>query len=176
MTKLLFMLFVGLIGIKPTVIVKYNNTKKNTAYIDYNKTQKLKWTDFKIYNGKRFEAALTATQISYTINIIDEVMYVDVSCVFDKKNSNVVAANKNEYILNHEQRHFDIAYLFAMKFIRRLQNDPNLTVDKISAIYEDIYVDWIAYQKKYDVETNNSQSKVNQTFWDKKINQEFDDL
>ena len=53
MTKLLFMLFVGLIGIKPTVIVKYNNTKKNTAYIDYNKTQKLKWTDFKIYNGKR---------------------------------------------------------------------------------------------------------------------------
>jgi chemotaxis protein MotA len=36
---------------------------------------------------KRVEAALTATQISYTINIIDDVMHVDVSCVFDKNKS-----------------------------------------------------------------------------------------
>jgi hypothetical protein len=176
MTKLLFMLFVGLIGFKPTLIVKYNNTKKNTAYIDYNKTQKLKWTDFKIYNGKRVEAALTATQISYTINIIDDVMHVDVSCVFDKNKSSVVAANKNDYILNHEQRHFDISYLFAMKFVHRLQNDPNLKADKISAIYDDIYADWIAYQNTYDVETNNSRSKENQALWDKKINHELEDL
>lgn len=176
MIKLLFVLFVGLIGFEPAVIVKYNNTKKNSAFINYNKTQKLKWTDFKIYNGKRFEAALTATQISYIINSVDDVMHVEVSCVFDKNNSNVVKENRNDYILNHEQRHFDITYLFAMKFVRSLHNEPKLTYDKIDSIFETIYAEWTVYQKKYDLETNNSVSKSNQALWDNKITQQLDEL
>ena len=176
MTKLLFMLFIGLIEINPSVIVKYNNTKKKMIYIDYNKTQKLKWDDFTIYNRNRLEAALTATQISYTLNIIDDVMHINVSCVFDKKNSNVVKENKNDYILNHEQRHFDISYIFAMKFIHRLQNESTLTIDRVSDIYDSIYVDWVAYENQYDLETKYSLSKENQYSWDNKIDQQLNKL
>jgi len=176
MTRLLFILLVGFITDKPAVIVKYSNINHNKAHIAYNRSNKLKWTDFKVDNKKRAEAALTSTEISYTINNIDDVMQIDVTCKFDKNNSILVKGNKNDYILNHEQRHFDISYLFAMKFIRTLQNEPNLTIDKVGVIYDNIYNEWDAYQDKYDKETSNSVSKANQALWDKKIDQQLDNL
>ena len=176
MTKLLFVTLAGFFNFNPAFNVNYFNANKKSFHINYELPKKLTWSDYKEYKGIRREAALTATEISYQTKQVGEEMTVNVSCIFDKTKSNVVKQHKTDYILNHEQRHFDISYLFAMKFIRTLQNEPNLTIDKVGVIYDNIYNEWDAYQDKYDKETSNSVSKANQALWDKKIDQQLDNL
>jgi hypothetical protein len=169
MTKLLIVSLVGLLNFNPAFNVKYFNANKKSIHINYELSKKLTWSDYKIYNGNRREAALTATEISYHVTQVGDQMNVTVSCVFDKSKSNVLKRYKNDYILNHEQKHFDISYLFAMKFINELKKQSVLNYEIIDNIYNNIFIEWNAFQNKYDEETKNSVSKEMQSIWDKKI-------
>ena len=89
MTKLLIVSLVGLLNFNPAFNVKYFNANKKSIHINYELSKKLTWADYKIYNGNRREAALTATEISYHVTQVGDQMNVTVSCVFDKSKSNV---------------------------------------------------------------------------------------
>ena len=79
---------------------------------------------------------------------------------------------KTTYILNHEQHHFDIAYLFAMHFLHDLKTakyslkDYNKTIENI---YYHNQSELMTMQNDYDAETKNSQLTDQQALWDKKI-------
>ena len=169
MTKLIMILFIGILNSNPNYNITYSSKPKSINKINYDDNRKLTWKDYTIFNGNRKEAAVTATEISYSIEIVDGKINVAVSCVFDKSKSNFVKKDTNNYILNHEQKHFDISYMFAMKFVKTLQKQEVLTIEMIEKIYNDIYEEWTAFQNKYDDDTKNSKSKEMQSVWDKHI-------
>jgi len=147
--------------------INYDQSLKESYQISYNRTKKLKWADFKKVNNNSKTAALTSSGITYITNQYKNYNEVLVSCVFDKNESYCNGNNNTDYILNHEQKHFDITYIFCNKFINRLKEQNNLNGDKILFIYNQIINEWEEYQKKYDLETNNSINKVEQERWNK---------
>ena len=107
------------------------------------------------------------------ININDK-LYISIGCVFDKNGSFVVQGNTNNEILDHEQRHFDITYLYTCKFIDRLKKEQILTESKIDLIYNNILIELDDFQEKYDASIRNPiQDHSIQIEWDNKINIEL---
>lgn len=104
------------------------------------------------------------------------VMNIGVYCNFDKNNSWMKASGKNEYILSHEQLHFDISYLSAMLFMNELKQ-TNFTVKNYAALLEKIYNDSVkkleAVQQQYDEETSNGRLPVKQKEWSEKIHRQI---
>jgi hypothetical protein len=153
--------------------IKYDNLIKESYEIAYNPNIKLKWTDFKKINNKKMSAALSTTAITYTISKINKAYEVSVLCVLDKNESYYNGNSNTDYILNHEQRHFDITYIYTCKFINRLKAEPNLNGNTALFIYNQILSEWNSFQDKYDLETNNSINKVEQEKWDKIIDSQL---
>ena len=82
------------------------------------------------------------------------------------------AGKKTAYFLNHEQHHFDITYINAMMFIKKLQEEK-LTRRNYSSMIQKYYTEvekaMTQMQKDYDEETSNSQIVGEQERWNEKI-------
>jgi hypothetical protein len=78
-------------------------------------------------------------------------------------------------ILNHEQKHFDIAELYTRKArneIQKIVNNKNNSAFLSNILYK-IDSELFNYQQKYDFETNNGLNSKNQSYWNKKIEKEL---
>lgn len=135
--------------------------------IIYEPGVKLGWDDFRGHARK--EGALSSTAISYDIEVRENICKVKVYSIFYKKDSYAVKP-KSSYVLNHEQRHFDITYIFARKFERMVVGK---TEQEIKVIYDRIIKEWDAEQDRYDSETDNSIDTDKQAAWDAKIDNEL---
>ena len=176
MCNIIIAMLLGLFAQAPSVKVFYRTVEMKPHYIEYSKDRKLTWSDFKETKRKYVQVAVTASQISYNVTNENNEMVVNVSCVFDKKNSTVVRGFQTDYILNHEQRHFDITYLYTAKLIKRLKNAKHLTMDEVDDIYNNIYEEWTAYQAQYDAESGNATITNRQAAWDKKIDEQLNQI
>lgn len=154
---------------KSNNIIKYDESIQELHQLSYNPNKKLSWADFKKINNKAKSAALTTSGITYVINEYANYNEILVSCFFDKKESYCNGNSNTDYILNHEQRHFDITYIFCNKFISRLKEQGNLNDKNSLIIYNQIIDECERYQEKYDLETNNSINAVEQQKWNKII-------
>ena len=98
------------------------------------------------------------------------------NCNFSKKDSWVKHDNKTSYILNHEQKHFDIAYIHTILFIQKLK-EAGLTNSNYAAVIEKIYnatgTALAKMQNQYDMETNHSRITEKQAEWDEKISNQL---
>ena len=77
----------------------------------------------------------------------------------------------DDFILGHEQLHFDISELFARKMRRKLRRtsfSDNVKAE-IRKIYKDILKELKDYQELYDWETDFSRNREKQLEWNKKI-------
>ncbi len=176
MCNIIFAVLLSLFAKNPTVKVLYRTVDMKPHYIEYSKDRKLTWSDFKETKRKYVQVAVTASQISYNVTNDNNEMVVYVSCVFDKRNSTVVRGFQTDYILNHEQRHFDITYLYTAKLINALKAARNLTMEEVDDIYNNIYNEWTAYQAQYDAESGNATITTNQAAWDKKIDEQLNQI
>lgn len=150
--------------------------------IYYTPGTKLIWNDFK---GKPVTgseaAAITNAGIGFKMmfHSKDKVatLNISVDCNFSIADSWVKNSRKTPYILNHEQHHFDIAYLYAMQFVQNLKA-AKYTMKDYSKVIERIYnqcqQDLITMQTDYDAETKNSKLAVEQELWNKKIDAKMD--
>lgn len=145
--------------------------------IFYTPNRKLSWDDFKGKPVAASEAAaITNAGFGFKMMFKSEnnvaTLHLTVDCSFSVSDSWVKHNRKTPYILNHEQHHFDLAYLYAMQFVHNLRaakytmNDYTKVLDKI---YNQCQADLTAAQNAYDAETNNSQLADQQELWDKKI-------
>lgn len=177
MAKLTFFIAIGLISstlVNKNILIKYDVNQKESNEISYNKIRKLNWKDFKLVGKTGKYAAMSNTGFGYETIEINDKLSISIHCVFYKIGSFVVNGNMNKEILNHEQRHFDITYLYTLKFISRLENEKDLDDDKIKLIYNDIIVEWNNYQDKYDGDIRNPiQDSDKQKEWDIKIDNEL---
>ena len=164
---------------KLAVSVKYVTAgeKPGSNNIYYEPGVELNWDDFK---GKPVEtsdaAAITSAgfgiKLSFKSTENGSTLLIAVNCSFSRKDSWVKANNKTKYILNHEQRHFDLAYIYTLRFISRLQK-ANYTNTNYASVIEKIYnetaTEMAQMQNEYDGQTDHSRKPDKQAEWNAKI-------
>src|SRR5688572_4083802 len=144
---------------------------KNEELVAWNASSKLTWADYKASPDPRSDAAATTTTylgIEYNIN--REGFSYKIQCRFSKNRS--WGLHRTDYILSHEQGHFDIAEIYARKLHKSLSeynfNKKTFQQD-LKEIYENLMREKEAMQEQYDRETNHSINRTAQAAWLSKI-------
>jgi len=139
--------------------------------IDWASTRRLSWEDFKAQpDGSSVNAALTSTNINIDYSFNNRDFKYKIRCQFDPGKS--WGRIKNDYILSHEQAHFDIAEIHARLLHKALKNykfNSKTANQDIGEIYQRYMNEHKEMQEKYDDETNFSRNEEKQTAWQKKI-------
>ena len=152
--------------------------QNDSSFINWSAERKLAWNDFKAQppnNDSR--AAVTNTHLGFSYYFSNAKLTHKVECRFVKTNSWGLV--KTDFILQHEQAHFDIAEIFARRLHKAIleypfnsksyRNDLDLIYEKIANAESD-------FQKQYDTETNHSLNKQKQVAWLKKIAAQLEEL
>jgi hypothetical protein len=174
------------IKLAKSVQIKFNDYNEpvegDTIY--YNTNRPLKWTDFqqKPRSGSKHGAEIFAS-LGYNehVELIKGVIIVKIDLkVFAPKSACWVREDvKDEYGLNHEQRHFDIVKLAAGHFKKAIQAEK-LSVNNydgnINVAYFDALREIDKLQKQYDAETQHSINIYQQQLWNNKIDKELQEL
>lgn len=165
----------------PLVDISYSAAAKNATgnLIFYTASNKLAIDDFKsIPDAASSAVAITSSGFAFNAGFHSSskgtTLSVQVFCSFDKNKSWMKTAGKNEYILGHEQLHFDISYLGAAHFIKSVKQSKFSIVNYSSMLkknYAAASKEMEALQIKYDNETMNGQLKEEQIEWRKKIDE-----
>jgi len=148
-----------------------NSTNEET--MTWNETRKLTWADFKADpNMQSDAAALTASGITFGYSvkntgsrIIDFSTSVDAH--FYPNKSWYLKDKSDDYILKHEQLHFDITELYARKFrqqLTRLVVNQNVK-EQMNRLHITINEALNETQKRYDSQTNHSINAEMQEQW-----------
>jgi hypothetical protein len=154
-----------------------------TSPIPWSKNLKLTWADFKASPNTKI---LAYAQTSYKIEIEPKEVNVDSNGnIQNYEKLSVIAYfypnhswgyKKDAYLLKHEQLHFDIAGLYALKINNKFQkliNDKKANFDAYFEIYEKLWNECRETQRAYDKETQHGQLiEVNEK-WIKRIKNEI---
>lgn len=147
--------------------------------IPWSAARRLEWSDFKgTPDGNNANAALTSSKIlfGYNYNSRDGFSW-HIGCLFDKNKSWVKV--KNDFILAHEQGHFDITEIYARRLQQQLKHysfNKDKAQREVPAIYQSIMKEQNDTQNRYDEETDHSRIKDKQLAWLQKIRKELDEL
>ena len=145
--------------------VKYITSFSDSDLIVYSPGIKVKWSDFK---ADFPNSPISAAEINAGIKLDYYGYDIGVSCVMEKSGSFTSDASET-HSLNHEQRHFDIAYFYTMKLIKELKRTKVFEFHDVGDLSEKINNELFEFQKKYDRETNHSINTLSQEKWNIRI-------
>src|SRR5688572_11033505 len=159
----------------PVFILPFLVIMPDEDSIKWQKDRKLTWDDFKAPPQKiGSTAAMTTTHLGFSYNVTNGKITYKIDCRFEKNKSWGLV--KNEWVLKHEQGHFDIAEIFARKLnqsINEYQFNKSSFQKDLDAIYKSVVADKEKFQQQYDDETDHSRIKTKQEEWLKKIESEL---
>lgn len=140
--------------------------------IVWNANQSLVWQDFKatpIDNAP--EAAMTASSIEISYHTKGNAISWTVNVKFFPYLSWSKEDKQNDYILKHEQLHFDITELYGRLLRKELTAKIKTAKDVklIKTIQKKTLQKWQIEQNKYDAETQHSILEDKQLMWNKNI-------
>jgi hypothetical protein len=139
--------------------------------IPWQPERKLNWEDFLCAPQKQGDAvASTSTSLGIAYQVKNGELTYSITCNFSKKKS--WGLLRTEYILAHEQAHFDITELHARKLYQALagyQFNAETFKKDIASIYERIVKEKEDMQEAYDTETDHSRRKAVQYAWFERI-------
>jgi hypothetical protein len=157
----------------------FSQSNKCADCIPWNENRKLEWSDFK---GKPKKAspneALTDSGMSIELKCDGTSAEAVIKCFFSPSKS-WTKSTDSDYLLAHEQLHFDITELFVRKLRQKLdkhKGDCEALSKNIDAYYNSNYREFVAYQDRYDSESKHSLNKEKQAYWEAKIQRELDEL
>ncbi len=177
MNRSLFIFFLVLSG---NLLFAQDNSEK----ISWSSIRTLNWEDFRAAPDESSSfSANTNSGISYTWNYSTAsgkpVLENEVSSNFYPNRSWVKEEIEDrDYLLAHEQLHFDISELHARKLRKALseyQPGSNIRGD-LKKIYNRIEAERTAMQKKFDAETQHSENKPAEYRWRKFVAMELEKL
>ena len=144
-------------------------------YIKWEENRRLTWDDFKAAPLKLGNtAAMTTTHLGFSYNVTNGIVTYKIDCRFEKTKSWGLV--KNDWILKHEQGHFDIAEIFARKLnksVNEYQFNRSSFQKDLDIIYKSVVDEKEKFQQQYDDETDYSRNKPQQEEWLKKIESEL---
>ncbi len=154
-------------------------------YIDWQSNTKLKYSDFKANKKWNQGNTVASSYCGFGYSITDNNGEISGSIFvrfYDEKswfNPDLEESDKVNYILKHEQLHFDICELFGRKLYKEvlllieLNKLNQRSINRVQSKLEKQYSD---YQKKYDKETSHSINVEEQLMWNTKIKHELASL
>jgi hypothetical protein len=144
---------------------------RNEELLDWQAGRRLTWADYKASPDPTADAAATtATVLAVSYNFSSSGFTYKIECRFSKTRS--WGVHKTDYILSHEQGHFDIAEIFARKLHKKLseyQFNRRTYQKDLDKIYDEVVQGKDKMQNDYDRETNHSINKDKQAEWLQKI-------
>ncbi|WP_111683814.1 DUF922 domain-containing protein [Winogradskyella tangerina] len=166
------------------LVLLFVGTNSNEETITWNEERKLTWEDFKAGADANSEAvALTASGITFGYSVKTSGRRIigfstSVEAHFYPNKSWYLSDSANDYILGHEQLHFDITELYARKFrqqLERLVVNQNIKV-QMNQIHEAINTALTKTQHTYDEQTQHSIVEEAQKYWEGYIKDELQKL
>jgi len=164
-------------GMNITFIDRNVNPDKDTVF--YSSSRPLMFEDFRARPtpGSRFAASIfTSFSFDVESEIVGGILEVKVySKVFMLKDQSWARAeSKNEYTLNHEQRHFDITQIVVERLKDKLKNleiYPDEYDSVINYYYLEAFREMNRLQDLYDKETRHGMDRGAQDRWNRRIDQ-----
>lgn len=140
--------------------------------MQWNENKQLTWEDFRGTPdaGDSYVASTNSgMSFSFSYKVTNGTMTMDyeIRCNFYPELSWYKPDLVTDYILKHEQTHFDISELHTRKLRKVMEettfsNDPK---DAINTIYQDMEDARQNLQKKYDFETDHSKNEPEEIQW-----------
>jgi hypothetical protein len=144
-----------------------NFKEENSEFIPWVTRRNLEWEDFQSAPKRNTEAvASTSTSLGLSYQVSRGQLSYEVTCNFSKLKSWGLV--KTDYILAHEQGHFDITELFARKLhesLSKYQFNKRTYKDDINRIYNSVVKEKEEMQNAYDGETDHSRKRRFQREW-----------
>ena len=149
--------------------------------IYYAARRPLTWDDFQSNIGSATYDAQVFPTFGYDehLEVVNAVACVRllVKVSLPKSACWVRDGSRNDYTLNHEQRHFDIARIAAEHFKQKI-NAQNLTVTNfegiINSTYLEAYREMSQLQKEYDNDTRHGSDAAAQQRWNERVSRELE--
>jgi hypothetical protein len=167
----------GKATVDPKEIIVAAPVNESEEFISWTTDRLLTWDDFKCEPKTGTDAvASTSTSLGIAYQLVDGQLTYDVSCNFSKVKS--WGSMKTDYILAHEQGHFDITEIYARKLHEALKNykfSKRTFKKDIGEIYQSIVSQKESMQKTYDGETDHSRDRKVQYEWLEKIQTMLDE-
>lgn len=139
--------------------------------IPWNRERKLTWDDFMQDPVRGTDAvASTSTSLGLSYQMKNGALTWDITCYFQKRKS--WGLMKTDYILQHEQGHFDITELYARQLNKALLDyrfDKRTYKQDLNRIYADVVRAKEEFQQLYDGQTDHSRKKGIQRMWSERI-------
>jgi hypothetical protein len=149
-------------------VTGFNDPPEN--YIIWKKERKLGISDFKQVDfqirGNEVASSCTGLIMGYDEERKKSTIYA----VFDKNKSywNAGRIRNRDWILNHEQGHFDIAHYIATLANDEIEHHAQRFNDNLR-IFEKYRIQLDSLQDLYDKETSHSEDSINQRSWNNTI-------
>ncbi|MFP3833668.1 DUF922 domain-containing protein [Chryseobacterium sp. SIMBA_028] len=153
--------------------------------IIWQEDQKLIWDNFKSpVNRKNNPDVAAYTNCGWEYSVVKSTnpkspVKIEIKTIFNEEKSWKDAKKINDYILLHEQKHFDIAELFVRKF-RKIVSEKVITSGDYNklfkAVYNEISNDYKNFQISYDKETRHGMDKEKQAEYNALISEELEHL
>ncbi|MBL7733039.1 MAG: DUF922 domain-containing protein [Chitinophagaceae bacterium] len=145
--------------------------------LEWSASRRLTWADYKASPDPDSDAAAsTTTYLSIEYKISSTSFGFTIKSRFSKNKS--WGRHKNDYILSHEQGHFDIAEIFARMLNKEMSeykfNSRTYQKD-LKKIYDKVTDEKEEMQEEYDRETRHSINKTKQAEWLKKISDKLNE-
>lgn len=166
-------------GVKISFSDYAEKTEGDTIY--YSPKRPLSWADFqsKLRPTGSYQAAVMPS-IGYTqeAKVVNGIVDVEIAMKAYVPKSACWASptGRDDYALNHEQRHFDIVKIIAEQFKQKMlakQLTPDTYEAAINMQYLDSFRDMDVMQKAYDAETAHGQNRLAQDQWNTRIDKEL---
>ncbi|MDC8103668.1 DUF922 domain-containing protein [Chryseobacterium sp. PTM-20240506] len=153
--------------------------------IIWKEDQKLTWDDFKSPVSRKSNKDVVAyTHCGWEYSVVTSSnpaspVKIEVLTIFNKDKSWKDVKRINDYVLLHEQKHFDIAELYARKLRKEVMENIKTAGDyqkKFKAIYDRVLHEYRDFQIAYDKETQNGMNKEKQAEYNTSITEQLDQL
>ena len=152
----------------------------DTEKIPWKESKQLTWNDFKAKPeaGANFVAS-TNSGMSFSFSYSEKngkrTMEYKVACNFYPELSWFKPGQVSEYILKHEQSHFDISELHTRILRKRIEETTfsKQIKKEIEALYQETERERRKMQNDYDLESNHSKNKEEEYRWRAKVAKEL---
>ena len=148
--------------------------------IEWTKDYQLQWSDFKATtaSGNGFVASTSSgIAFSYSYREVngEKNIKVNVTCNFYPQKSWYSKKDASDYILKHEQTHFDISELHKRIFNKRI-DETQFSDDmkkELEVLFYQIEDERVAMQRKFDNESDHSKNNEKELEWEAYVAQQL---
>lgn len=155
-------------------------SQTNKADLIWTPETKLTWSDFRGAPSPTVDqTAQSSIKFGFYVKTIrgEKGKYiVSFFTIFERYKSWYKRNVKNEYVLQHEQIHFDIAEVFSRKARREIMNSKKVNKASVNKIMKGILLEYARYTDLFDAETSYGYKHEAQAQWAERIKRELDEL